>query len=253
MRIYNTFAFILSFLAISLSHNEWMNELGKNLNLAEMEPIGTGSLPILSSFLFQVSVPSTATIPIAWVPCGILPLYPDSTGRYDIAPSSAQAGTSWNQLSFYWSIKIIDRNGTGEPSGPSVGYPHEHLGAQASPTRSNRYPFLVPPSSNWSQQVPSVLCQHEHRGVQASLKLQTFELEILASPSRMRTKISTLGTFLNIQLLFYPIISYLNSFIFTIHLSFTLLFWSLFWISCFLFLTSTSSHNLLNTWGWFLG
>ena len=77
-----------------------MNELGKNLNLAKMEPIGTGSLPTLSSFLFQVSVPSTATIPIACVPCGILPPYPDSTGRYDIAPSSAQAGTSWNQLSF---------------------------------------------------------------------------------------------------------------------------------------------------------
>ena len=57
-----------------------------------------------------------------------------------------------------------------------------------------------PPSSNWSQQEPFVLCQHEHRGVQASLKLQTFELEILVSPSRMRTKISTLGTFLNIQL-----------------------------------------------------
>ena len=187
-----------------------MNELGKNLNLAKMEPIGTGSLPTLSSFLFQVSVPSTATIPIACVPCGILPPYPDSTGRYDIAPSSAQAGTSWNQLSFCWSMKIIDRNGTGEPSGPSVGNTHEHLGAQASPTRSNKYPLLVPPSSNWSQQEPSVLYQHEHRGVQASLKLQTFELEILASPSRMRTKISTLGTFLNIQLFILLIYSFLN-------------------------------------------
>ena len=177
-----------------------MNELGRNLNLAKMEPIGTWSHPTLSSFLIQVSVPSTATIPIACVPCGILPPYPDSTGRYDIAPSSAQAGTSWNQLSFCWSMKIIDRNGTGESSGPSVGYPHEHLDAQASPTRLNRYPLLVPPSSNWSQQEPSVLCQHEHSGVQASLKLQTFELEILASPSRMRTKISIFGKFLNIQL-----------------------------------------------------
>ena len=100
-----------------------MNEWGKNLNLAKMEPIGTWSLPTLSSFLFQVSVPSTDTIPISCVPCGILPPYPDSTGRYDIAPPSAQAGTSWNQLSFCWSMEIIDRNGTGEPSGPSVGYP----------------------------------------------------------------------------------------------------------------------------------
>ena len=50
-----------------------MNELGKNLNLAIMEPIGTGSLPTLSSFLFQVSVPSTATIPIASFHAGFCP------------------------------------------------------------------------------------------------------------------------------------------------------------------------------------
>ena len=176
--------------------NEWIREEFKfSKNGANMNRIASHfilfSLPSFCSFYCYV--PNCLRSMWDFDP------YPDSTGRYDIAPSSAQAGTSWNQLSFCWSMKIIDRNGTGEPSGPSLGYPHEHLGAQASPTRSNRYPLLVPPSSNWSQQEPSVLCQHEHRGVQALLKLLTFELEILASPSRMRTKISTLGTFLNIR------------------------------------------------------